>query len=71
MQINMLQCEESHNLLKQSVIANQYKDYAHLFIGKEALLSGPVNQKCKDIKTVVVGTGAVGKTCYNVVAGGM
>jgi GTPase SAR1 family protein len=63
-------CEESRNLLVQSVIKNQYKDHAHLFIGKQALLSGPVDQKCENIKTVLVGCGGVGKTCYTMVAGG-
>jgi hypothetical protein len=70
-QLSTLQREESHNLLLQSVITNQYKDHAHFFIGKEALLIGSVDQNCKDIKTVVVGSSAVGKTCYTVVAGGM
>jgi hypothetical protein len=71
-QLNMLQCEEAHNLLKQSVIRNQYEDHAHFFIGKEALLSEPVNHNCDNIlKTVVVGSGAIGKTCYTMVAGGM
>jgi hypothetical protein len=70
MHYNMLLCEESRNLLEQSVITNQYKDHAHFFIGKEALLSGPVDQKCENIKTVVVGCGGIGKTCYTLVAGG-
>jgi GTPase SAR1 family protein len=70
-QLNMLQCEEAHNLLKQSVIRNQYEDHAHFFIGKEALLSEPVKHNCENIKTVVVGSGGIGKTCYTMVADGM